>query len=74
MVTAILEQTEFESPERDRRLKQLLIEQRVSYVIIFPGWYPHLSDDPILRRLVAFVVEDFTMLGEGTVAGYAVAN
>ena len=59
----VLRQTQVASPERDRKIKELLLEKQADYVAIFPTWFPYLVNDPMLHEVQRFVVQNSTTLG-----------
>jgi hypothetical protein len=71
---AVLRQTQVASPERDRQMKDLLLEQGADYVAIFPTWFPTLAEDPMLHEVQRFTVKDSTTLGGEEVVIYKVSR
>lgn len=70
----ILRQTRVASPERDAGVKDLLVEKQVDYVAVFPTWFPHLVEDPLLYEIQRFKVENPTTLGGEEVILFKVAG
>ena len=71
---AVLRQTQVASPERDRQMTDLLLEQGADYVAIFPTWFPTLAEDPMLHEVQRFTVKDSTTLGGEEVVIYKVSR
>jgi len=70
----VLRQTQVASPERDRQMKELLLEKQADYVAIFPTWFPYLVNDPMLHEVQRFVVQNSTTLGGEEVIIFEVAK
>ncbi|HSN77627.1 MAG TPA: hypothetical protein VL334_21345 [Anaerolineae bacterium] len=71
-VIDVLRRTRYLSEERDRQMKDLLLERQVDYVVIFPAWFPWLAKDPMLHEVQRFTVKNPTALAGEEVVIYQI--
>ena len=69
-VIDVLSTTMARSPDREQRLKALLVELGVDYVVIFPEWFPYLAQDAALTEIESFAVPGATALAHERVVIY----
>ncbi len=66
----VMAQTRAKSPERDQRIKKLLVQHGVDYAVIFPFWFPIMAQDPTMIEVTRFTVQDPTALAGDEVVIY----
>jgi hypothetical protein len=69
-VMQVLETSRPNSADRERRLRDLLVAQGVTYVVIFPELFPWLARDPLLSEVIRFTVSETTALAHESVVVY----
>lgn len=58
------------SAEREARLRDLLLDLGVDYIVMFPEWFPYLAADPALAEVTRFTVPRASALAYDSVVVY----